>query len=279
MAHARAGQGGCEEEDLPEVDGRGGGGAAGSCLGNWSRGRLARRQAGQAVVSVPGTREAREAPLAWAEGPWSGSFLCLPKPARGSSAEGLQSGGRARLTEEGRGAEERVLPRSGGAPGRGTGSPHLRTQAKVSGGEEGASPSAPAGTLAMTGKSVKDVDRYQAVLANLLLEEDNKFCADCQSKGSVSPPTPSRRTGGPPLPRRRAWAMVVWGGGFRSFGRPVLLNGHLVLLSLPSLLGALRRREAARAGVRVCCGGRGDDGGGGVAWRVLGSVSVFQRFE
>jgi len=34
----------------------------------------------------------------------------------------------------------------------------------------------------MTGKSVKDVDRYQAVLANLLLEEDNKFCADCQSK-------------------------------------------------------------------------------------------------
>lgn len=42
----------------------------------------------------------------------------------------------------------------------------------------------------MTGKSVKDVDRYQAVLANLLLEEDNKFCADCQSKGSVSPPDP-----------------------------------------------------------------------------------------
>lgn len=39
----------------------------------------------------------------------------------------------------------------------------------------------------MTGKSVKDVDRYQAVLANLLLEEDNKFCADCQSKGSVYP--------------------------------------------------------------------------------------------
>lgn len=38
----------------------------------------------------------------------------------------------------------------------------------------------------MTGKSVKDVDRYQAVLANLLLEEDNKFCADCQSKGSAS---------------------------------------------------------------------------------------------
>lgn len=40
----------------------------------------------------------------------------------------------------------------------------------------------------MTGKSVKDVDRYQAVLANLLLEEDNKFCADCQSKGSASLP-------------------------------------------------------------------------------------------
>lgn len=53
-------------------------------------------------------------------------------------------------------------------------------------GAGGASPSAPAGTLAMTGKSVKDVDRYQAVLANLLLEEDNKFCADCQSKGSTS---------------------------------------------------------------------------------------------
>lgn len=33
---------------------------------------------------------------------------------------------------------------------------------------------------------MKDVDRYQAVLANLLLEEDNKFCADCQSKGNAS---------------------------------------------------------------------------------------------
>lgn len=56
----------------------------------------------------------------------------------------------------------------------------------------------------MTGKSVKDVDRYQAVLANLLLEEDNKFCADCQSKGRASLPAgegsslraePGRRTG------------------------------------------------------------------------------------
>uniref|UniRef100_A0A8C8VF09 Small ArfGAP2 n=1 Tax=Pelusios castaneus TaxID=367368 RepID=A0A8C8VF09_9SAUR len=35
----------------------------------------------------------------------------------------------------------------------------------------------------MTGKSVRDVDRYQAVLASLLLEEENKFCADCQAKG------------------------------------------------------------------------------------------------
>ncbi|XP_048355350.1 stromal membrane-associated protein 2 isoform X1 [Sphaerodactylus townsendi] len=35
----------------------------------------------------------------------------------------------------------------------------------------------------MTGKSVRDVDRYQAVLANLLLEEENKYCADCQAKG------------------------------------------------------------------------------------------------
>ncbi|NXX78082.1 SMAP2 protein, partial [Urocolius indicus] len=35
----------------------------------------------------------------------------------------------------------------------------------------------------MTGKSVRDVDRYQAVLAGLLLEEHNKFCADCQAKG------------------------------------------------------------------------------------------------
>lgn len=33
---------------------------------------------------------------------------------------------------------------------------------------------------------MKDVDRYQAVLANLLLEEDNKFCADCQSKGNAA---------------------------------------------------------------------------------------------
>ncbi|TNN88090.1 Stromal membrane-associated protein 2 [Liparis tanakae] len=34
----------------------------------------------------------------------------------------------------------------------------------------------------MTGKSVKDVDRYQAVLNSLLALEDNKFCADCHSK-------------------------------------------------------------------------------------------------
>lgn len=37
----------------------------------------------------------------------------------------------------------------------------------------------------MTGKSVRDVDRYQAVLANLLLEEENKYCADCQAKGNT----------------------------------------------------------------------------------------------
>ncbi|XP_051494167.1 stromal membrane-associated protein 2 isoform X2 [Apus apus] len=35
----------------------------------------------------------------------------------------------------------------------------------------------------MTGKTVRDVDRYQAVLASLLVEEENKFCADCQAKG------------------------------------------------------------------------------------------------
>ncbi|KAG2461179.1 SMAP2 protein, partial [Polypterus senegalus] len=34
----------------------------------------------------------------------------------------------------------------------------------------------------MTGKSVKDVDRYQAELTALLLEEENKYCADCQAK-------------------------------------------------------------------------------------------------
>ncbi|XP_061597910.1 stromal membrane-associated protein 2 isoform X2 [Cololabis saira] len=35
----------------------------------------------------------------------------------------------------------------------------------------------------MTGRSVKDVDRYQAVLNSLLALEENKFCADCESKG------------------------------------------------------------------------------------------------
>ncbi|NWR57225.1 SMAP2 protein, partial [Bucorvus abyssinicus] len=35
----------------------------------------------------------------------------------------------------------------------------------------------------MTGKTVRDVDRYQAVLASLLVEEENKYCADCQAKG------------------------------------------------------------------------------------------------
>lgn len=37
----------------------------------------------------------------------------------------------------------------------------------------------------MTGKSVKDVDRYQAVLNSLLALEENKYCADCESKGKV----------------------------------------------------------------------------------------------
>ncbi|KAM4700566.1 stromal membrane-associated protein 2 [Discoglossus pictus] len=35
----------------------------------------------------------------------------------------------------------------------------------------------------MTGKSVRDVERYQAVLSELLVREENKFCADCQAKG------------------------------------------------------------------------------------------------
>uniref|UniRef100_A0A3Q1BTQ2 Arf-GAP domain-containing protein n=1 Tax=Amphiprion ocellaris TaxID=80972 RepID=A0A3Q1BTQ2_AMPOC len=35
----------------------------------------------------------------------------------------------------------------------------------------------------MTGKFVKDVDRYQAVLNSLLALEENKYCADCESKG------------------------------------------------------------------------------------------------
>ncbi|XP_029427063.1 stromal membrane-associated protein 2 [Rhinatrema bivittatum] len=35
----------------------------------------------------------------------------------------------------------------------------------------------------MTGKSVRDVDRYQAVLSSLLQQEENKYCADCRAKG------------------------------------------------------------------------------------------------
>ena len=38
----------------------------------------------------------------------------------------------------------------------------------------------------MTGKSVKDVDRYQTVLNSLLALEENKFCADCESKGELT---------------------------------------------------------------------------------------------
>jgi len=37
----------------------------------------------------------------------------------------------------------------------------------------------------MTGKSVKDIDRYQAVLTSLLASEENKFCADCHAKGKA----------------------------------------------------------------------------------------------
>ncbi|TRY94432.1 hypothetical protein DNTS_011357 [Danionella cerebrum] len=35
----------------------------------------------------------------------------------------------------------------------------------------------------MTGKSIKDIDRYQTVLTSLLTAEENKFCADCHAKG------------------------------------------------------------------------------------------------
>lgn len=35
----------------------------------------------------------------------------------------------------------------------------------------------------MSGKSVKDIDRYQSVLNSLLALEENKYCADCESKG------------------------------------------------------------------------------------------------
>ncbi|NXJ05153.1 SMAP2 protein, partial [Odontophorus gujanensis] len=35
----------------------------------------------------------------------------------------------------------------------------------------------------MTGKSVRDVERYQAVLGGLLSDDENKYCADCQAKG------------------------------------------------------------------------------------------------
>ncbi|XP_055733344.1 stromal membrane-associated protein 2 isoform X1 [Salvelinus fontinalis] len=37
--------------------------------------------------------------------------------------------------------------------------------------------------MMMIGKSVKDIDRYHAVLTSLLSLEENKFCADCKSKG------------------------------------------------------------------------------------------------
>lgn len=31
---------------------------------------------------------------------------------------------------------------------------------------------------------MRDVERYQAVLGSLLSEEENKYCADCQAKGT-----------------------------------------------------------------------------------------------
>ncbi|XP_069478656.1 stromal membrane-associated protein 2 isoform X2 [Ambystoma mexicanum] len=35
----------------------------------------------------------------------------------------------------------------------------------------------------MTGKCVRDVERYQALLSSLLQEEENRVCADCKAKG------------------------------------------------------------------------------------------------
>ena len=69
---------------------------------------------------------------------------------------------------------------------------------------------------------MKDVDRYQAVLANLLLEEDNKFCADCQSKGSTS----HLAGEGSSLRAARGRRPVWGGGGLWSLGGPDHLNGN-----------------------------------------------------
>lgn len=70
------GLGGGGEEELPEVEGRGGGGAGGSCLGNRGPGRTARRQAGRPGGRLCARHPAGpRPPFAWAEGPWSGSFL------------------------------------------------------------------------------------------------------------------------------------------------------------------------------------------------------------
>lgn len=124
-AHARAGLGGGGEEELPEVGGRGGGRAGASCLGNRGAGLTTDRRAGQTVVSVSRTQEGRESPLPGlrVSGPAASSGLWLfPKPARGRRIEGLQSGGRARLKQEGaRGRRRGLSPAQevplGGGPG------------------------------------------------------------------------------------------------------------------------------------------------------------------
>lgn len=84
---------------------------------------------------------------------------------------------------------------------------------------------------------MRDVERYQAVLAGLLAEDENKFCADCQAKGSAD----GRR--GLPSPRRSGCSPSV--------------------LPPPAPpLGALRCRRCpeARTGSGIRWGAPGDNG-------------------
>lgn len=84
-----------------------------------------RRQAGEAVVYEPGTQDTRESPFPGLKVPGpatSPELRPFPKPARGRRTEGLQSGGRAPLTEEGapdqrRGHSPAQEVHLGGGPG------------------------------------------------------------------------------------------------------------------------------------------------------------------
>lgn len=120
-----------------------------------------------------------------------------------------------------------MLAAAGSAPGqqrRDFGGARPQPRAASPAGSRSLPPAAAAAmaTRSCREKAQKQNEQHQAILAKLLREEDNKYCADCEAKG-----TGGRGAGG--------GSGGAWGGGggglalFRSSARPRCRGGGRTL--------------------------------------------------